>query len=574
MQNDQTAERSYATSLAGRTLALALLGMSILAAIIAVVTVGLPSPIWTQAGLGIAAAALVGLVMRGLRRKAWFGGRMTLHQSLSFEVVVQAVQWLSPSLSSRAFETEFLVRETGMARVDVTDWLRSRRLALPVIASAAAATVWWFQGFVVLAAVFAGLALVAAAIGVRRFVASGTSRDRRQAHVAATTTGLAVWGAEGCLFVIATQALLEPAQSVLLYLGFTAAVEAAVLPLALGVAELPALLAVGSAAGSTALAVLLMFHASRLVLLMALATVYLPRYKLTVDDLLDRGLIARLARSQRPAEGWRFEDDGGVRCDLSIVIPAYNEAERLPPYLDDVLRVVRHAVERWEVLVVDDGSSDATRAIVREVAVTEPRVRLVCNEVNLGKGGAVARGVAESRGRYVLFADADGATPATEIDKLIAALHAGAEIAIGSRRGTDLAVMQNRNPVRAALGSSFYSFVNFFAVPGIRDTQCGFKAFRRDAALRLFDGLNETGWAFDVELLYRAQLVGYAVAEVPVNWQEMDGSKLDPVRDAIRMARAIFTIRRHNAGFLRRVATHRAIPDDMPVPVIQAEQVR
>jgi dolichyl-phosphate beta-glucosyltransferase len=134
--------------------------------------------------------------------------------------------------------------------------------------------------------------------------------------------------------------------------------------------------------------------------------------------------------------------------------------------------------------------------------------------------------------------------------------------------------MQNRNPVRAALGSSFYSFVNFFAVPGIRDTQCGFKAFRRDAALRLFDGLNETGWAFDVELLYRAQLVGYAVAEVPVNWQEMDGSKLDPVRDAIRMARAIFTIRRHNAGFLRRVATHRAIPDDMPVPVIQAEQVR
>jgi dolichyl-phosphate beta-glucosyltransferase len=392
--------------------------------------------------------------------------------------------------------------------------------------------------------------------------------------VAATTTGLAVWGAEGCLFVIATQALLEPAQSVLLYLGFTAAVEAAVLPLALGVAELPALLAVGSAAGSTALAVLLMFHASRLVLLMALATVYLPRYKLTVDDLLDRGLIARLARSQRPAEGWRFEDDGGVRCDLSIVIPAYNEAERLPPYLDDVLRVVRHAVERWEVLVVDDGSSDATRAIVREVAVTEPRVRLVCNEVNLGKGGAVARGVAESRGRYVLFADADGATPATEIDKLIAALHAGAEIAIGSRRGTDLAVMQNRNPVRAALGSSFYSFVNFFAVPGIRDTQCGFKAFRRDAALRLFDGLNETGWAFDVELLYRAQLVGYAVAEVPVNWQEMDGSKLDPVRDAIRMARAIFTIRRHNAGFLRRVATHRAIPDDMPVPVIQAEQVR
>lgn len=574
MQDDLTAKRSSTSSLVGRTLALALFGMSMLGAITAGVTVGLPSPVWIQAGIGIAAAALIGLVMRGLRRKAWFGGRMTVHQSLSFEVVVQTVQWLSPSLSSRAFETEFLIRETGMARTEVTDWLRSRRLALPVIALAAAALVWWFQGFGGVAATFAVLVLVAAINGVRQFATPADDKGRRRAHVAATTTGLAVWGAEGCLFIIATQALLEPAQSLLLYLGFTTAVEAAVLPLALGVAELPALLAIGSSAGSTALAVLLLFHTSRLVLLMALAAVYLPRYKLTVDDLLDKGLIARLARSQRPAGGWRFDDDGGVRCDLSLVIPAYNEADRLPPYLDDVVKALREAGERWEVLVVDDGSSDETRAIVREVSATEPRVRLVCNEVNLGKGGAVARGVAESRGRYVLFADADGATPASEINKLIDALHAGAEIAIGSRRGTDLAVMQTRNPIRAALGSSFYSFVNFFAVPGIRDTQCGFKAFRRDAALRLFDGLSETGWAFDVELLYRAQLVGYAVAEVPVNWQEMDGSKLDPVRDAIRMARAIFTIRRRNAGFLRRVAAHRAIPDDMPLPVGQVEQVR
>jgi dolichyl-phosphate beta-glucosyltransferase len=497
-----------------------------------------------------------------------------LHQSLSFEVVVQTVQWLSPALSCRAFETEFLIRETGMPRTEVTEWLRSRRLALPFIALSAAAAVCWFLDSSVPALVFAMLAVLAAANSVRHFVAPAAGRHPQRAHLTATVAGLAVWSAEGGLFVFAAQGLLEPAQSLMLYLGFTAAVEAALVPLALGVAELPALLAVSWSAGSTALAILLIFHASRLILLMILAAIYLPRYKLTVDDLLDQELISRLARSQRPPEGWRFEDLGDVHLDLSVVIPAFNEEERLPPYLDAVVDELRGAFDKWEILVVDDGSSDRTRAIVRRVSRSEARVRLVCNETNLGKGGAVARGVVASRGRHVLFADADGATPASEIGKLLVALHAGAEVAIGSRRGRDMTVSQDRNPIRATLGASFYSLVNFLAVPGIRDTQCGFKAFRRDAALRLFDGLNETGWAFDVELLYRAQLVGYAIAEVPVTWTEMDGSKLDPVRDAIRMAGAIFKIRRRNAGFLRRVATHRAIPDDTQKAVGLMEQVR
>ena len=104
------------------------------------------------------------------------------------------------------------------------------------------------------------------------------------------------------------------------------------------------------------------------------------------------------------------------------------------------------------------------------------------------------------------------------------------------------------------MGQTFYAFVNFFAVPGISDTQCGFKLFRRDCARELFTGLNESGWAFDVEVLYRAQLTGYGIAEVPVNWHEVEGSKVNPVRDAIRMFLAVFRIRRNNAGFLRRPA--------------------
>ncbi|UCC14691.1 MAG: glycosyltransferase family 2 protein [Gammaproteobacteria bacterium] len=552
-------------SLAGRTLSSGVLGGLCLSAIAVFIVFGMPTGTWLEAWLGLAVATLAGFVVRGLRRKAWFGSRLSLHQSLSFEGVVQTVQWLSPSLSSRAFETEFLIRETSMGRKEVTAWLRSRRLTLPVIACAAAGVISWSFGTMTVAAIFSMLAIFAILKGTQQFTALESGKENQRVHAMATMSGLAVWGIEGTLFVVATQSLLDLPQALLLYIGFTVAVESAVIPMALGVAELPAVLAIAWGGGPTALGVLLIFHASRLILLMALGLVYLPRYKLTVDDLLDTGLITRLASSQRPAEGWQFEDDGEVACDISVVIPAYNEAERLPPYLDEVVNTLRQTVDRWEIIVVDDGSTDLTREIVRDFSAIEPGVQLVCNEINLGKGGAVARGVSEARGRYILFTDADGATPASEIHKLVAALHSGVEIAIGSRRASDVAVTLRRDSIRAALGSSFYAFVNFFAVPGIRDTQCGFKAFRRDAASRLFDQLTETGWAFDVEVLYRAQLVGYAVAEVPVNWQEMEGSKLDPVRDAIRMARAIFKIRRQNAGFQRRVANHRAISDDLPI---------
>jgi len=370
-----------------------------------------------------------------------------------------------------------------------------------------------------------------------------------------------VWGLEGALFCLAVQPLFDWTQALLLYVAFTAAVEAAIAPAALGVAELPALLAVAWASGPAALTVLVMFHAARLGILLLLGMLYLPRYKLTVDDLLDRGLIARLAASQRPAGGWRLNEENPAGLELSVVIPAYNEALRLPPYLESVVRHLKDSGLGWEVLVVDDGSKDDTREIVRAFAAVEPRVRLVCNPTNLGKGGAVAHGVSKARGLYVLFADADGATPATEIDRLLPALREGSEIAIGSRRVTDVAVTLRRDSLRSVLGSLFYTLVNFLAVPGIRDTQCGFKAFRRDAARRLFDRLSETGWAFDVEVLYRAQMVGYAVTEIPVNWQEIDGSKVDPFRDAIRMAKAILSIRHRNAGFLRRVASLSALPD-------------
>jgi dolichyl-phosphate beta-glucosyltransferase len=289
--------------------------------------------------------------------------------------------------------------------------------------------------------------------------------------------------------------------------------------------------------------------------LLPLGLIYLARYKLELSDLQSRAILRRIAESRRPAGGWAERSlamaPGAPR--VSIVIPAYNEEQRLPSYLDAIRGYLDSTALAAEVLVVDDGSKDGTAAYVRSVG--DPRVRLVSQPRNQGKGRAVMRGVAESAGHYVLFADADGATPIGELDKLLGAVGQQAEIAIGSRRVVSDQAERERAGVRELMGQVFYSVVNFLAVPGIRDTQCGFKLFRTDVARELFDRLNEAGWAFDVELLYRAQLLGYGIAEVPVSWHEVAGSKVNPLKDAIKMFLAIFRIRRHNSGLLR----HRAV---------------
>jgi dolichyl-phosphate beta-glucosyltransferase len=327
-------------------------------------------------------------------------------------------------------------------------------------------------------------------------------------------------------------------------------------PLALGIAESAALVGLLYGNAPTALACIMLFHAARLLPLLPLGALYLARYKLRFLDLLDAGLITRLVQTQRPAHGWHYcAGEAGNAPRLSVIIPAYNEAERLPGYLSEVRTTLEQMNIDAEILVVDDGSRDDTAGYVRSVARQDPRVQLLAQAHNQGKGRAIQRGMLEARGHHLLFADADGATPFREVQQLLAAADAGHEIAIGSRRASSAAATRERTGLRALMGQMFYSFVNFLAVPGINDTQCGFKLFRRDCAQALFTDLNEAGWAFDVEVLYRAQLTGYGIAEVAVDWHEVEGSKVSPVRDAIRMFVAVFRIRRNNAGFLRQPIT-------------------
>jgi dolichyl-phosphate beta-glucosyltransferase len=223
-----------------------------------------------------------------------------------------------------------------------------------------------------------------------------------------------------------------------------------------------------------------------------------------------------------------------ARPDLSIVIPAFNEERRLGPSLEALRAFVRRRRLRAEVLVVDDGSSDGTAALVRQRAKAFPGLRLVAQPRNLGKGAAVKAGVLASRGQRILFSDADLSTPLEELFPLQAALQAGADIAIGSR-ALDRTRIAVRQPLyREAAGRLFNRLVQLISVPGIRDTQCGFKLFQAPVAQRLFARQQVPRFGFDVEVLFLARLAGYRIAELPVRWVNSPETKVRPFRDGGR----------------------------------------
>jgi len=230
---------------------------------------------------------------------------------------------------------------------------------------------------------------------------------------------------------------------------------------------------------------------------------------------------------------------------LSIVLPAYNEARRLPPYLE----TIRHYLDAqyrnaYEVIVVDDGGSDHLLEALTRICGDWPRFVFIRHPRNLGKGAAVRTGVQAARGDRILFADADGATPIDEERRLSVALAAGAELAVGSRLTADSQVVRRRFWGRAVLGRAFAAVARRVFSLSVRDTQCGFKMFRRGPAGRLFALSHEDGYLFDIEILALAQQLGYRVAEVPINWADRPGSRLHLWRDAGKILTGLQRVRR------------------------------
>uniref|UniRef100_A0A8C8SFU4 Dolichyl-phosphate beta-glucosyltransferase n=1 Tax=Pelusios castaneus TaxID=367368 RepID=A0A8C8SFU4_9SAUR len=242
--------------------------------------------------------------------------------------------------------------------------------------------------------------------------------------------------------------------------------------------------------------------------------------------------------------------------ELSVVVPSYNEEDRLPLMMDEALDYLEKRQKQdptftYEVIVVDDGSKDQTTKVAMKYCKKygSDKVRVLTLVKNRGKGGAVRMGVFSSRGKKILMADADGATKFADIEKVEEGLRNlqpwpdQMAIACGSRAHLEQDSVAQRSYFRTLLMYGFHFLVWFLCVKKIRDTQCGFKLLTREAALRTFSALHIERWAFDVELLYIAQCLKIPVAEVAVNWTEIDGSKLVPFWSWLQMGRDLLFIR-------------------------------
>lgn len=227
----------------------------------------------------------------------------------------------------------------------------------------------------------------------------------------------------------------------------------------------------------------------------------------------------------------------------SIVIPAFNESARILATLESVVSCVREKGWAAEVLVVNDGSRDATAAIVKAFARNAPEVRLIENPGNRGKGYSVRSGLLQAMGEVVMFTDADLSAPIEEAERLFAAIAQGADIAIGSR-WLEKGRQTHRQPLyRQFFGRCFNAVTR--GVMGLRfaDTQCGFKAFTRAAAQTVFQLQTIERWGFDPEILFIALKRGYRIVEVPVSWAHDERTRMSYLKDGIKMLREMATIR-------------------------------
>lgn len=228
---------------------------------------------------------------------------------------------------------------------------------------------------------------------------------------------------------------------------------------------------------------------------------------------------------------------------LSVVVPAYNEEERLGATLERMCKYLSRQERPWELLVVDDGSKDKTAELVTRASAKHPEVRLLANDRNRGKGYTVRRGMLAAAGDAVLFSDADLSSPIEEIEKLIPSLEHGHDVVIGSRDiiGSKIEVPQPLH--RRVMGYTFMVLRDWIAVSGFRDTQCGFKLFRKAAAEQVFSRSRVDGFCFDVEILAIAKSLGYRMCEVPVVWRNDERSKVNPIGDPLKMLLDLFRIR-------------------------------
>lgn len=275
--------------------------------------------------------------------------------------------------------------------------------------------------------------------------------------------------------------------------------------------------------------------------------VFAPLFKVPVS-------LAGVGAYVMRVEGWSSEAPpteatkalfGDAKVTLSVVIPAYNEEERIRPMLDEAIQFLQSRPQpfSYEIIIVDDGSKDKTyEAVLADGGLDERRIRYVQLKQNMGKGFAVKVGVLVATGELILMVDADGATKFSDLTSLEEKLEVS-DCVFGSRAHLQDEALAKRAWYRNLLMVIFHCFVSFIVGTHIRDTQCGFKLYKRQCAQRIFPSLHIARWAFDIELVVLAEYLSFKTEEVSVNWHEVDGSKLNVAEASIQMVRDIFAIR-------------------------------
>lgn len=228
---------------------------------------------------------------------------------------------------------------------------------------------------------------------------------------------------------------------------------------------------------------------------------------------------------------------------LSIIIPAYNEENRLPATLEKIASFLQSQEYTAEVLIIENGSRDRTYEVARSFAQQRPQFRVIREQAK-GKGLAVRRGMLKAKGEYRFMCDADLSMPIEQLRRFLPPEIPSPQIVIASREA-DGAVRYNEPPYRHFGGRLINWLIRVFALPRLQDTQCGFKLFRADIAEDLFNKQTINGWSFDVELLYIARMRGYEIVELPIPWHYTPESHVQPVKDAIRLFLDILDIRRN-----------------------------
>ncbi len=233
----------------------------------------------------------------------------------------------------------------------------------------------------------------------------------------------------------------------------------------------------------------------------------------------------------------------GDKPELSIVIPAYNEAKRIGPTLEALTAHMTACGLDYEILVVSDGSTDSTDRVVQSYAQNNSRIKLISYQPNRGKGCAVRTGMLEARAEDVLLSDADLATPIDELEKLQEMAANGCAVVVGSRALKTSTIIGWRPWYRELSGKVFNTIVRLLAVPTVRDTQCGFKLFKDGSARRIFSIARLDGFGFDVEALYLARKLGYSIGETGVRWNNSPTTKVSVLKHTLPMLLEVVRVR-------------------------------